>query len=54
MQKNLDFWFIWIRISGLKSLNDSPGCSFGAEGIKFGSKMQLFKLILKVENTIVR
>ena len=41
------FRFTLIWNSGLKSLNDAPGCSFGAEGIKFGSNMQLSKLILK-------
>ena len=33
--KNPDFRFTRIRNSGLKSLNDSPGCNFGAEGTKF-------------------
>ena len=47
LQKNLDFQFTRIRNSGLKSLKVSPGCNFGEKGTKFGSNVQLFKLILK-------
>ena len=34
--KNPDFLVKQIRNSGLKSLNNSPGRNFGAEGTKFG------------------
>ena len=46
-EKNLDFWVTWIRNSGLKSLNSSPGYNFEATGTKLRSNVHLSKLLLK-------